>query len=128
MTLLASGIFADRMIRILILILIRNLPYRILHQTQKVKEVSWTTHPGSSSSEYLAILQEANKQSMIDIFVIYSLPLYSNTICNTSISLSKWYDIAVVLNGDWKQQDHIPSTVADNEYISCIHQSKVRGY
>lgn len=65
---------------------------------------------------------------MIDIFVIHSLPLYSNTICNTSISLSKWYDIAVVLNGDWKQQDHIPSTVADNEYISCIHQSKIRGH
>lgn len=101
-----------------------TLPYKMLHQTQRVKEICWMTHPGSNSSEeYLAVLQDASSQSTIDIFLTRSLPLFSSTICSTSLSVNRWCEVACVLNGAIRDQPHIPESLPENTLVSCAHQS-----
>lgn len=102
-----------------------TLPYKILHQTQRVKEICWMTHPGSSSSEeYLSVLQDSSSHTTIDIFITRSLSLFSSTVCRSALSISRWYDVACVLNGHMTNQEHVPETISENEIFTCTHQSR----
>lgn len=128
-----SGIFVDRFI-LGVCFMLRTLPYKMLHQTHQIKEICWITHPGSNISEaYLATLQEVtlkstisrevSRKSKIDIFLTRSLPLFSSTICATSLSVNRWGEVACVLNGQIRDQPHIPEGLPENEIVSCPQQS-----
>lgn len=87
------------------------------------------THPGSSSSEeYLSVLQDSSSHTTIDIFITRSLSLFSSTVCRSALSISRWYDVACVLNGHMINQEHVPETISENEIFACTHQSEFWGY
>ena len=81
-------------------------------------------HPGAANSgQYLATLQDNRKATTIDVFPLRGLKQFSSALCLTPLSLAKVDTVASVLNADMRAEDHIPSTLGENELFSFRHSS-----
>ncbi|CBK21204.2 LOW QUALITY PROTEIN: uncharacterized protein [Blastocystis hominis] len=103
-----------------------SLPFRFLSQTQKINEVCWMTHPGSTSSEeYLSVLQQRGTETSIDVFQLRSLPLFSSIVCMSALSITNYQKIAVVLNATSREKPHIPLDLKENQLFSLTGENSI---
>ena len=101
----------------------RTLPLRLLEQSQRVKEISWLTHPGAvTSNDYLSILQLAGSSTTIDVFPLQSIPLFRSLICRQPLSVTAFQRIATVLNASDDENEF--KSLGENEVINAMTDSK----
>ena len=100
------------------------MPYYILEQSQRVKEVYWMAHPGSSASrEYLVLLQDSHTATRIDVFPLRTLTPLVEKACLTCLSVCKMDTVAGALNADMRAEEHIPATLGENELFAFTRPS-----
>ena len=101
----------------------RTLPLRLLEQSQRVKEISWLTHPGAvTSNDYLSVLQIGANSTTIDVFPSQSIPLFKSLICRQPLSLTAFQRVATVLNAS-ETEDGLES-LGENEVMNAMADSK----
>ena len=101
------------------------MPYTLLEQSQRVKEVYWMAHPGSSASrEYLVLLQDCHTATSIDVFPLRSLTPLVEKVCLTSLRVCKMDTVVGTLNADMRAEEHIPAELGENELYPFTHPSE----
>lgn len=104
------------------ILIIRTLPLRLLEQSQRVKEISWLTHPGAvTSNDYLSVLQIGANSTNIDIFPSQSIPLFKSLICRQPLALTGFRRVATVLNAREIEDDSV--SLGENEVMNALTNS-----
>lgn len=81
--------------------------------------------PGSSSSgEYLVLLQDSHTATNIDVFPLPTLPRLVEKVCLTSLSVCKMDTVTGTLNADVRVEEHIPTSLGENELFVSTRPSK----